>query len=87
MYNTDFGFQVKKARRKSTLYVNNRTPGPHPPSLLRDKVRRQYKCQEIFLKIRGKGGSTLPGEFSDIIAFLLPNIFGKPRMGGMSSWG
>ena len=25
--------------------------------------------------------SIFPGEFSDIIAFLLPNIFGKPRMG------
>ena len=34
-----------------------------------------------------KGGSIFLGEFSDIIAFLLPNIFGKPRMGGMSSWG
>ena len=33
-----------------------------------------------------KGGSISPGEFSDIIAFLLPNIFGKPRIGGMSSW-
>ena len=28
----------------------------------------------------GRGeGSIFPGEFSDIIAFLLPNIFGKPR--------
>ena len=35
---------------------------------------------------RGAGGSIFLGEFSDIIAFLLPNIFGKPRMGGMSSW-
>ena len=26
------------------------------------------------------GGSILTGEFSDIIAFLYPNIFGKPRM-------
>ena len=32
-------------------------------------------------------GSIFPGEFSDIIAFLLPNIFEKPRIGGMSSWG
>ena len=28
-----------------------------------------------------KGGSIFPGEFSVFIAFLLPNIFGKPRMG------
>ena len=33
----------------------------------------------ISLNFGREGGSIFPGEFSDIIAFLLPNIFGKPR--------
>ena len=32
-------------------------------------------------KFRKGGGSIFPGEFSDIVVFLLPNFFGKLRKG------
>ena len=36
---------------------------------------------QYYISLNFGRGSIFPGEFSDIIAFLLPNIFGKPRTG------